>query len=208
LKKNIHKHSNSQQHLKKSQESANLSREQEKFVEKNKKAGMICGRLAYTAIKSDQSLSKYEEHVSLLAALKMPVGQLNHSRKFCRELGDSIYKCLRDRLDFYIKAPIPSTGRPTPVSFIADKYTPNRITGQIVGIVAFVDGKIKDINIGFPKVVDPSAIGIAECLYGSLREFYSESELKSRYYLQCLNHFHQYIDATSPLHRILCLCIF
>jgi hypothetical protein len=196
VKKNIHKHSNSELHLKKSQEAANLSREQQKFVEKNRKAGMICGRLAYTAIKSDQSLSKYEEHVSLLAALKMPVGQLNHSRKFCRELGDSIYKCLRDRLESYIKAPIPSTGRPTPVSFIADKYTPNRITGQIVGIVAFVDGKIKDINIGFPKVVDPGAIGIAECLYGSLREFYSESELKSRYVktffkvCQSMNRFH------------------
>jgi hypothetical protein len=181
LKIKLQKHIASEKHMKiadKERESAVVRFTR---IQKNHEAGKICGKWAYTAIKLDQSLLRYEDYIAIAASMNMAVGEKNHGRKFARELAHSFYICLHQRLHRYLTSPSPATGRPPPFAVIADKYTPNRTAGQIVGIIAFIDGKMRDVNIDFPQVKEHGGLGIACSIYESLRGVYGEREIKTRY---------------------------
>lgn len=180
LKKNIKKHIQTAVHCK----SLQVSREWSKtMVKKNKAAGMVIGKLAYTSLKLDHNMSRFEDLVAIQASMGTPVGEINHSRKFARSFCQSVYNRLLNQLKDDIAEPLASTGRCRPLSLIADKITPDRRSGQVVGLVMFHGDKIRDFNLDFARVELPNytGSGIADLLQQSmLKVLTDKEEMKTR----------------------------
>jgi hypothetical protein len=170
LKQHIAAHITNPIHVKNSEAAEKSSRARMMMIEKNQYAGIVLGRAAYMAVKVDHNVAKYEQYAALNSANKIAIGDLNHSRKFARKFGHHAYNLLHQRLVEIMGKPLNSTNRPPPFSIIADKYTANRVTGQITGIVTFMDGEIRALNIDFPKVEDHSGQGIAKTLKQSVEK--------------------------------------
>lgn len=180
LKYRVHAHMQSKTHLTRAGEKEPNVKLDIKFQEKNKEAGMNLGRFAFMAVKVDHSIERYEDYVALFAN-KMPLGDINHGHDFCRNLTHSIFKCLHLRMEEYLTKPLPSTGRPTPIFILVDKYTPHRITGQIIAILAFYEGKMRDISFDYALVHSHTGEGLAEAIHKSLTGVFSNEHLRTRY---------------------------
>lgn len=63
-----------------------------------------------------------------------------------------------------VNEPLEATGRPTPISIIADKLTPNRRTMQIVGFHGFVGGKVQSLVAGVPVLSGGEGINVRCCI--------------------------------------------
>src|ERR1700744_2554277 len=87
---------------------------------------MNLDRQAYKILKCGDSHLQYETDVQ-----GTDVGHLNHSRKFVTEFSKSATKTLMKQVEKLTNEPLAATGRPSPISVIADKLTPNRRTMQI-----------------------------------------------------------------------------
>jgi hypothetical protein len=181
LKQHISSHIKSPLHIKNSEMEIKNNRARMIMLEKNQHAGMILGRAAYMAVKVDHNVSKYEHYVALNAANKVAIGDENHSRHFARKFGHHAFGILQKKLIDIMNQPLISTGKPPPFAIIADKYTANRLTGQITGIITFFDGEIKAINVDFPLVHDHSGSGIANTLKTSIETLMCPEHIRHRY---------------------------
>lgn len=179
LKEHIKVHMNGMTHQRNLESYEGQKKEEIAYIAKNKTTGLLLGTYAYSAIKN-HNCSLYEENVAIAATLKLPVGHLNHSRKFPRELNTSFYSCLRSNLQAYLKTPLPSTGRPPAFSLVADKYTPDRRCGQISGLIVFKDNHLVDINLDYTRVTEYTGPAIAEYLHKSLADLLDDTSIKSR----------------------------
>jgi hypothetical protein len=158
--------------------------------ERNFAASKILGRFLYMAIKKDRSLTRFEDYVATLDQCRIQVGEINHSRKFCREIGSKIYMLLFQKIIEKLSKPLESTSRSTPFSILFDGYTTKRIGEQIISQVAFLDGKIVDLNFDYKKyTTDVTAVGIGNVIVDSMRSCFprplgedEEDALKPRYY--------------------------
>ncbi|CAG7653743.1 unnamed protein product [Allacma fusca] len=164
LKKNIMEHMNAPTHLKNANEEEKMVLQRSKTIHNNKVAGMNCGRFAYTCIKDSANYAAYEPHLALANKSGCFVGDINHSRKFCADVRHSVYSKLYERTKCILNTPRKGTGRPPPVGIFADKYTPNRQTGQVVGLVTFLNGNVETLNVGFVPVPDHSPRGLADSI--------------------------------------------
>lgn len=179
LKYRIHAHMQGKTHSGFVQKKANDDKFERKMKDKNRETGMLLGGLAYTAIKLDHSIQRYEDYVALMAG-KANTGDLNHGKDFCRSFCHSVYKCLHRKMEEHLKTPLGSTGRPTPICVVADKYTPHRVTGQIIGLVAFVNGKVTDMQFDYPIVRSHGGVDLAQAIHGSLTAVFTNDHLKQR----------------------------
>jgi hypothetical protein len=71
--------------------------------------------------------------VAVASASGLEIGDKDHGRMFAAEMTPYFHEALKQELQQQIKEPLSGTGRPTPVSVIADKYAPNRRTLDVVG---------------------------------------------------------------------------
>lgn len=90
---------------------------------------------------------------------------LQHSRKHAAKAAQGIYDTLREELTRQASSPLPGTGRRSPYSLIADKYTPNRRTLDITGANVYLNGKMETVYLDGSVVKDHSAKGIADLFY-------------------------------------------
>jgi len=149
--------------------------------QRNEKIGMTLGRDAYKAITVNKSQQSYEMEVACDSAKGVDVGQQNHSRMFASEMTGYFYATLRDKFQEKIVVPLQGTGKTSPVSLIADKYTPNRRTLDIVGANMYLDGKMQTLYLNGDVVKDHTGKGIASGLENAANQVYGKIDWKTRH---------------------------
>ncbi len=125
---------------------------------------MKLGRDAYKILKTSGSYTQYETDVSVYAASGIDVGTINHSRKFASSFCDSAHIVLIEQVEKVVNEPLPATGRPTPISLIADKLTPNRRTMQIVGFHGYTGSKFQSLVSGVPALSGEDGYSVTKTL--------------------------------------------
>lgn len=151
------------------------------LIARNYKVGIHLGIQAYKLLKTGGSHSSFPLELSCLSAESIDVGTINHSRKFCAEFAKSVKCVLQSRLQTLINSSHPATGRPVPLSVIADKITPNRQTMQIVGFHALVGSKFSPLVAGVPALEGCDGLSVTKCLRTGLSSLnISTSDLAHR----------------------------
>jgi len=131
LKAHIGHHLTHKTHRENSKEKEIERKLEKSLAQRQYKVGMNLDRQAYKILKCGDSHLQYETDVAVLDAQGTDVGHLNHSRKFVTEFSKSATKTLMKQVEKLTNEPLAATGRPSPISVIADKLTPNRRTMQI-----------------------------------------------------------------------------
>jgi hypothetical protein len=118
--------------------------------------------------------------VAIDSAKGIDVGEKNHSRKYAAEMTNYFYDELLKEVRLQLNEPLPGTGRPSPVSLIADKYTPNRRTLDIVGGNVYVEGEMETLYFDVEVVKDHTGEGIAKGIASAATKVYGNTEWKTR----------------------------
>lgn len=152
LKAHIGRHLTHKTHIENSKEKDIERKLQKSLTQRQYRVGMNLGRQAYKILKCGDSYLQYETDVSVLEAQGVDVGNLNHSRKFVKEFSKSVSKTLMTQVEKLTNEPLAATGRPSPISIIGDKITPNRRTMQIVGYQGYIGKKVQPLIAGVPAL--------------------------------------------------------
>ncbi|CAL8077094.1 unnamed protein product [Orchesella dallaii] len=75
----------------------------------------------------------------------------------------------------------PKEKNSTPFAIVSDKYTANRKTGQVVGFIAFINGKLQDIVVENAEVKQFSGDQLAELLQYSVNWLASDELIWKRF---------------------------
>ena len=95
------------------------------------------------------------------------LGDINHSRKFAKELDQAIYETMKTDIKEKVERELDATNIKRPFGLIFDKMTPNKTTGQITGVIIPVpenplsESFLFPIMLALPTVKDHSAEGLA-----------------------------------------------
>ena len=117
-------------------------------------AGIAVARLVYLTIREAKSFLSYERMVLEAYLLGVQVGVKNHGKDFASKFVDSMHKVIVRGIATFLKTPQEATGLPPPFCIVADKMTALRRTGQLVGLLVLVEGRIKAVFVGCLPVVD------------------------------------------------------
>ena len=99
------------------------------------KVGMRIARITYGGILQYRSYLDFEKDLLLAQLNGTDIGDINHSTDFARELTTDIFKIINNKIIRNIEVPLDSTKQLRPIVLIADKITPNKRTGDIMGLV-------------------------------------------------------------------------
>jgi len=76
---------------------------------------------------------------------------------------------LIERQNTLLATPIEATGKPTSLSILGDKFTPNRRTLQVVGVNGYVNGTTRALVAGVKPLSGESGIKVTETLETGLK---------------------------------------
>ena len=96
---------------------------------------------------------RVEKLISFLAFCGVNVGQIGHGRNFFNDILYCLEKAVDNRVNTWLKTPVPSTMLPPHFLATVDNATPSRITNQAILVVARnISGVPCPITIAAPKV--------------------------------------------------------
>lgn len=147
LKTNVQKHYATKLHTEKTEGLAEASRQ--KSSSRNKRAGMNCARIAYSCIRNGHSFNSYPAELSKAKAVGVEIGDFNHSPEFPAHLVWPLYESLREEFIRQVDEPLPGTGRPSPITFIFDKYKSLGREYNIIGGNIFLGPNTKSLRTPF-----------------------------------------------------------
>ena len=139
--------------------------------------GLRVARIRYNGILQYRSYLDFEKDLLLAHVNGMDIGDINHSADFGKNLTSDIHTIIKNRIKINLDFPLESTGRRRPVALIADKITPNKRTGHIMGlIVPFPENPLSSdflapLMLGSSVVKEHDAIGLAASMLKELREY-------------------------------------
>jgi len=93
---------------------------------------------------------------------------------------DHHYEELRKEGSKQLHEDLSGTGRPTPLTLIADKYTPNRRTLDIVGANVYLNGSLETLYLDGQVVQDHTGRGIAKGIFAAAQKMYGDDTWKQR----------------------------
>ena len=127
IKKHLFKNKSHQENLEFQSNKEQFSRQE--------KVGLNIFRLRYQGLKKAKSLQEFESDILVLKLNGGDVGDINHSRKFAKQIDKAVYENMRTCLAEKLGEKLDATDDRRPVGFIMDKMTPSKRTGQVHGIV-------------------------------------------------------------------------
>eukprot|EP00794_Sanderia_malayensis_P004949 gene4949-5598_t len=139
--------------------------------------GMRIARIRYNGILQYRSYLDFEKDLLLAHLNGMDIGDINHSADFGKSLTNDIHTIIKNRIKINLDSPLESTGKKRPVALIADKITPNKRTGHIMGLVVPIPENslssdfLVSIMLGSSVVKEHDAIGLATSMLKEFREF-------------------------------------
>jgi len=144
--------------------------EQLRVDSENRNAGLNVGKLGLMLIKQHQSDYSFERECTLLQTFDVNLGTKNHSRMFMPRLRDAFHAVTVAAMQKMLTTPLAATGYPPPFAAPADKATLLRRTGQMHGIITFVDGEIHAFFSGVLPARDGTGDGLSDLLIESLQK--------------------------------------
>ena len=138
--------------------------EERNRAQRQTSAGVILALSALHTYNEHTGDRIFERGIALDNAKGLDIGTKNHARDFCRSLGDSFHAILVSGITRLLREPDPATLRPPPFAFLLDKATMLNSTGQMHGIICFVNGRLTAIFLGCLRVRlnDSSGSGLCE----------------------------------------------
>ena len=130
--------------------------------------GMNLGRIVLQQVREHDSDRSYERRVATARKNGTNVGTKMHNRMFVPRLRTSMHAVLVKSIARALTEPDQATGRPRPFSALADKATIKRMSGQMVGLVLLLEGKLTAIFLSTLLAADSTGAGLAELLLDSL----------------------------------------
>ena len=142
--------------------------EQRKETRKAISIGLTCAMLVYEGIKEHDSYRSFERRIAVQHRIGTSVGSKNHSREFARKFTNAIYDTTIDciataitQCDPATSSPLAPNGRPPPLAVLADKATVLRRTGQMHGLITFLEGALRAIFVSVLLVTNGTGAGLA-----------------------------------------------
>jgi len=155
--------------------------QQEAAAKKVRSAGLAVARQAYLTVCEAKSGLSFERLILNAHMLGVPVGVMNHSDDFYKKFVRSMHKVVVEGIAKFLRTPQEATGMPPPFCIVADKMTALRRTGQMVGILAVVNGRIKAIFAGCLPVTDGhTGAAVAQNLLNALSPYGITPEMWSQ----------------------------
>ena len=142
---------------------------------RNYAIGMNIFRIRYNAIKQGKGYLEFKDDLLTAHLNHVDVGDINHSRMFAAELTEQIGKAVEEVLKENISSILPNTEKARPVGIVADKITPNKRTGHILGLILPVpENPISEpflvpIMLNLPPVKEHNAIALADQILQGVR---------------------------------------
>ena len=99
---------------------------------------------------------------------KVDTGDINNAANFARDLTKHIKKAMETKLIESLNTKLDGTNMKRPVGIVADKITPNKRTGHIIGLVVPVpenhlsESFIVPVLLETPPVKDHTALGLTQ----------------------------------------------
>lgn len=138
LKIHLKNHLNSQTH-KESLKKANAMEElKTKEDQRNKKIGMVLGRLIYHLQKLGRPNTDFTPLVDILQKSGVDVGEINHSAEFVKKFSPVCASVVNSKIKEHLETRLPQTGQRPPVKIVCDKATWQHKTKQLTGVVTVV----------------------------------------------------------------------
>ena len=169
LKKSILRHLTESQTHQSLMEKLEDDLKQSKFKEKrNHDIGMHLFRLRYNGIKQGDSYLNFEQAILTAHLNKVDTGDINNTANFGRDLTKHIKKAMEAKLVENLSNKLQGTGDKRPVGIVADKITPNKRTGHIIGLIVPVpenplsESFLVPVLLETPPVKDHTAEGLAK----------------------------------------------
>ena len=153
LKKSVRRHLSTQTHKSNLIKADDDSIRARKLQKLNQTVGLTVGKQAYRTLKYGRPFTDFEIDMLLLSDAKANVGNLNHSEKFPASMRPAFATAIDQRVEKYLKEPLPATLDIPPIGIVADKVTTKRRTGQLYGGVIFTPN--------MPSLLTPISLGIS-----------------------------------------------
>ena len=102
---------------------------------RNHEIGLNLFRLRYNAIMQGDSYLNFEKAILTANLNKVDTGDINNTANFGRELTKHIKKAMERKLIENLSFTLDATNDRRPVGIVADKITPNKRTGHIIGLI-------------------------------------------------------------------------
>ena len=160
----IHQHHATQAH----HEACAAQQRATEFASRNQRAALNVGRMAYQGLREGDSYESFTRRLVIAKSNGVEVGDINHSRAFISRFRDCCRTVVMERIATFFETEDPATGRLPIVAVIADKVTENRRTGQLVGVIVMVEGRLVAIFIDDLVVRTHTALGLAENIVAAL----------------------------------------
>ena len=119
----------------------------------------------HTEFDSDKS---FERRIHTLAASGVNVGTKNHSFALVGKLRSSMHTVLVAGIQKMLLTVDPATGRTPVFATMIDKATVDRETGQMAGIIVFLQGQLTAIFLSTLLAPDATGDGLADLLISAL----------------------------------------
>ena len=173
LKKSIARHiSDSQTH-------SNLKEKKERDIKeakareaRNHEIGLHLFRLRYLGIKQGDSYLNFKNSLLTAHLNKVDIGDINNSFHFARDITKHIKKAMESKFADSLSVVLEGTNEKRPVGIVADKITPNKRTGHIIGLIVptpenpMTESFLVPVLLATPPVKDHTALGLAEQVKG------------------------------------------
>ena len=168
LKKSIVRHiSVSQTHIKIKEKKDRDHKETAARTARNHEIGLNLFRLRYTGIKQGDSYLNFEKSLLTAHLNKTDVGDTNNSFHFAKDITNHIQRAMQNKFAEKVGLVLEGTNEKRPVGVVADKITPNRRTGHIIGMIVptpenpMSESFLVPVLLETPPVKDHTAVGLA-----------------------------------------------
>ena len=159
MKKSMKRHLlESVYHKRKYIERQNAIREEKEHKSRTEKVGLNIFRIRYTAIRQHKSRLAFEDDLVTAQINGTDIGNVNHSRKFAKDLDVAIYSVVKEDIIKGITTPLQATNQKRPLGLAFDKMTPNRRTGQIHALLVPCPENNLDQSFIVPLCLDLPAV--------------------------------------------------
>ena len=178
LKNNIKRHIlENQSHKHKVEEKLKREKSQLNKESRNKKIGLNLFRIRYTGIKQHQPRTAFEESILTAQLNGVDVGDINHSRKFAKEIDRCLFETMKEDLKKALQTELEATGEKRPIGLTFDKMTPAKETGQVHALVIPVPENplsqplIVPVFLDLPPVQQHDIASLAKLSKSALEKF-------------------------------------
>ena len=139
--------------------------------------GLNLFRIRYTGIKQHQPRTAFEENIVTAKLGGVDVGDINHSRKFAKEIDTSVFETMKEDLKIALNDELEATGEKRPLGLTFDKMTPAKETGQVHAIIIPVPENqmsqplLVPVFLDLPPVQHHDIASLAKLSKSTLKQF-------------------------------------